>query len=108
MFGQRAPWWMYLLAAAYISGAALVVYVEYRGAEDTGIEFGSILAPGPRSRSRSCPTRPRHGRHRERRRVVSLDGRPIAAALYWGIRVGDMEIGKHYRVGMNARGSRAR
>jgi hypothetical protein len=47
MLGQRAPWWMYLLAASYLGTFAAVVYVEFRGPEDPGIEFASLLRPGP-------------------------------------------------------------
>src|SRR5262245_53505128 len=107
MFGHRAPWWMYVIAASYLSAYAIVVYVEFRGAEDPGIEFESILNPGPAVAVAILPGSPSARAGIERcDRVVSFDGRPIAGSLYWGIVVADFEIGKPHRIGIDRGGRR--
>jgi len=35
---------MYLLTASYLASAGVVVYVEFRGPEKTGVELASLLA----------------------------------------------------------------
>jgi tRNA A-37 threonylcarbamoyl transferase component Bud32 len=105
MFRQRAPWWMYLLAACYLGHAALVVYVEFRGTEDPGVELASLLGPGPAVVRAIVP-----GSAAVRAgiepgdRLVAFEGRSIRNALDWGYALDDAEAGRPLRVGIERRG----
>lgn len=105
MFGQRAPWWMYLLTASYLGSAAVVVYVEFRGPEDPGIELASLLAPGPAVASGIAPGSPaaRAG-IQQGDRLVAFDGRSIRSALDWVYALGDAEAGRPSHVGIERQG----
>ncbi len=96
---------MYLLAASYLGCAAVVVYVEFRGPEDPGIQLASLLAPGPAVAGAIAPDSPAARAGIERGdRLVALEGRPIRSALDWVYALLDAEAGRPLRVGIERRG----
>ena len=107
MFGQRAPWWMYLLAASYLGCAAVVFYVEFRGPEDLGIEFPSLLTPGPAVAGAIDPDSPAARAGIEPGdRIVDFEGHPITSALHWGLTMAEVEGGHLLHLGIERRGER--
>ena len=75
---------MYLLAASYLGLVAVTVYAEFRGSEDPGIGFPTLLAYGPATATTIAPDSPaaRAG-VQPGDRVVAFEGRPVTNALAW-------------------------
>jgi hypothetical protein len=68
---------MYLLSVSYLGCAALVVYVEFRGPEDPGIELASVLAPAVAGHRAGSPAaRADMGRRPDRFRGAPRRERP--------------------------------
>src|SRR5262245_16165119 len=107
MFRQRAPWWMYLLAASYTGCAAVGVYVEFRGPEEPGIELTTLLAPGPATARAVAPGSPAARAGIEPGdRMVAANGRDITSSLYWVYALTDARVGRPIRVSVERGGQR--
>ena len=107
MFRQRAPWWMYLLIVSYVGSAALIVYVDFCGPEDSGVELASLLAPGPAvARGVVAGSPAARAGIQPGDRLVMLDGRNIRTSLDWVYTLLDARSGHPLRAGIERGGER--
>src|SRR5688572_8143232 len=107
MFRQRAPWWMHLITASYLSVAAVVVYLEFRGPEEPGIQPATFLSPEPATVRRVVPGSPAERAGIEPGdRLVSLGARSVRSTLDWIYALGEAEAGRPLRVGIERHGER--
>jgi serine/threonine-protein kinase len=98
---------MYLVTAAYVGLAAVVVYLEFRGPEDAGIELASLLAPGPAIARGVAPGSPAARAGIEPGdRLISAEAHSIRSALDWVYALSDAETERPIRVGIERRGER--
>ncbi|HYZ85654.1 MAG TPA: protein kinase [Bryobacteraceae bacterium] len=105
MFRQRAPWPIYVVAASYLVSAAVVLYVEFRGPQDPGIEFESFLAPSPATVRGILPGSPAERAGIDAGdRLTSFESRPIVSTLDWIYALGNAQAGRPLRVGIERRG----
>jgi eukaryotic-like serine/threonine-protein kinase len=105
MFRQRAPWWMHLLTASYLGSAGVVLYLEFSGPEDPGIELASLLAPGPAMAAEVALDSPAARAGIEPGdRLVSFESHPVKSALDWVYALMYAEAGRPLRVGIEREG----
>jgi serine/threonine-protein kinase len=105
VFRQRAPWWMHVIAASYLVSAALTLYVEFRGPEDTGIKLAALLAPGPAVAAGVEPGSPAAQAGIEPNdRLVSFESYTVRSALDWVYALGEATTGEPLHVGIEHRG----
>lgn len=96
---------MYLVAVSYLGLAAVMVYLDFWGPEDTGIHFQSLVASDP-----AVPREVEPGSAAARAgiergdRLVSVDGRPIRDALQWVYALSQAKAGKPMRIGIERGG----
>ena len=86
---------MYLLAASYLGRAGLLVYVEFRGPESTGIGFSSIAAPGPTIAATISPGSPaERAGIRPGDRLAQIEGHSVNDTFKWLYALSYAEIGR--------------
>src|SRR5215510_7073200 len=102
---QRAPWWMFVLAASFIAYFALLVYCDFWGPQPLGVltEFSSgykiVRAVFPNSPAERAGLKPGD-------RVLGVDDRKIRNLFDWTrIRI-NLEVGRQYRLEIERAGVR--
>jgi serine/threonine-protein kinase len=98
---------MYLLAASYLGSAAVVVYVEFRGPEDPGVELTTLLAPGPAVARAVAPgSAAARAGIEPGDRLVAFEAHAIRSALDWVYALLGAEAERPLRVGIERGGDR--
>jgi phosphoserine phosphatase RsbU/P len=102
---QRAPWWMFVVAASFIAYFALLVYCDFWGPQPMGVltefsgEYKIVRAVFPNSPAERAGLQPSD-------RVLSVDGRLIRNLFDWtAIRI-NLEVDRLYRLEIERAGER--
>ena len=102
---QRAPWWMFVLAASFIAYFALLIYCDFWGPQPLGVlaEFSSgykiVRAVFPNSPAERAGLKPGD-------RVLGVDDRKIRNLFDWTrIRI-NLEVDRQYRLEIERAGVR--
>jgi PDZ domain len=102
---QRAPWWMFVLAASFIAYFGLLVYCDFWGPQPLGVltEFSSgykiVRTVFPNSPAERAGLQPGD-------RVLAVDGRQIRNLFDWtAIRI-NLEVDRQYQLEIERGGER--
>ena len=102
---QRAPWWMYLLAVAFLAHFGLRAYCFVFGPYDFGFAWTTergqsvvtVVDPGsPAGRAGLAP----------KDVILAIDGHSLRRGFDWGVIFHNLEIGRHYGFEVERQGKR--
>jgi membrane-associated protease RseP (regulator of RpoE activity) len=97
MSRQRAPWWMYLAAAGFISYFLLLIHNSFLGPPDAG--FSASYAGGQMVLSEVFPnSMAERAGMQPNDRLISVEGQPVRSSADWLAISANLESGRTYRL----------
>jgi tRNA A-37 threonylcarbamoyl transferase component Bud32 len=97
MSRRRAPWWMYLAAASFISYFLLAIYNNFLGSPNAG--FSASYASGRMVLSEISPNSAAERAGLQRNdRLLMVEGQPVRSLADWLAISANLESGRTYRM----------